>query len=158
MSYVSGAVQPESECIMCDIGASTDDGAQHVIYRGDTVFAVLNLFPYNTAHTLIVPYEHIGDFPLLPAEVNVEMWTTTQRIVGALGREYRPDGFNIGMNLGRVAGAGIPEHLHVHVVPRWGGDTNFMPVTADTKVLPESLDQTWERLRAAFQGQRRVKS
>jgi ATP adenylyltransferase len=150
MSYVTGAEQPAAECVMCAIAASPDDRAQHVLHRGDTVFVALNLFPYNTAHTLIAPYEHVGDFAVLSADVNTEMWTTTQRLVAAIDREYRPDGFNIGMNLGRVAGAGIPDHLHVHVVPRWGGDTNFMPVTADTKVLPESLDQTWERLRGAL--------
>lgn len=150
---MTGSVQSASACVMCDLAASADDRAQHVVHRGDTVFAVLNVFPYNTAHTLVVPYAHLGDFALLPAEVSAELWATTQRIVAALDREYQPDGFNIGMNIGRVAGAGIPDHLHVHVVPRWGGDTNFMPVTADTKVLPESLEQTWERLRGALGAQ-----
>ena len=147
---MTGSVQPTSDCVMCDIAASTDDRSKLVIDRGRSVLAVLNLFPYNTAHTLIVPYQHSGDFRLLRSDVNAEMWALTQRIVGLLEKEYRPEGFNIGMNLGRVAGAGIPDHLHVHVVPRWAGDTNFMPVTAETKVLPESLEQTWERLRAAL--------
>jgi ATP adenylyltransferase len=138
---------------MCDLARSTDDRVSYVVYRGDSVFAALNLYPYNTAHTLIVPYEHIGDFTVLETEVNTEMWTLTQRMVSVLRNEYRPDGFNIGMNLGREAGAGIPDHLHVHIVPRWSGDTNFMPVTADTKVLPESLERTWERLRAALSAQ-----
>jgi ATP adenylyltransferase len=151
MSYVSGTVESTSDCVLCDIAASTNDREQLVLLREDNVFAVLNLFPYNTAHTLIVPYEHNGDLTRLPAEVNAEMWQTAQRILGAIDGEYHPEGFNIGMNLGRVAGAGIPDHLHVHVVPRWGGDTNFMPVTADTKVLPESLEQTWERLRGALE-------
>ena len=155
---MSGTMQPMSGCVMCDLAGSTDDRGHLVVHRGDSVFAALNLYPYNTAHTLIVPYEHIGDFTLLKREVNIEMWALTQRIVRALENEYRPDGFNIGMNLGRVAGAGIPDHLHVHVVPRWGGDTNFMPVTADTKVLPESLDRTWERLRAALSDDRPAQS
>jgi ATP adenylyltransferase len=151
MSYVSGTAEPTSDCVMCDIAASTNDRERLVLLRGETVFAVLNLFPYNTAHTLVVPYEHCGDLTRLPAETSTEMWLTAQRLVAALQREYHPEGFNLGMNLGRVAGAGIPDHVHVHVVPRWGGDTNFMPVTADTKVLPESLDQTWERVRRGLQ-------
>jgi ATP adenylyltransferase len=153
MTYVTSTERPTSGCVMCDIAAAPDDRARYVIHRGQAVLAVLNMYPYNTAHTLIVPYQHLGDLTRLPSDAHAELWTTTQRIVGVLANEYRPDGFNVGMNLGRVAGAGIPDHLHVHVVPRWGGDTNFMPVTAETKVLPESLEQTWERLTAALRAE-----
>jgi ATP adenylyltransferase len=152
MSYVSGSAEPEPGCVLCGIGAAADDREKLVLLRGERSFAVLNLFPYNTAHALIVPYGHGGDLAGLPSETSIEMWQTTQRLVDVIGQEYRPDGFNVGMNLGRVAGAGIPDHLHIHIVPRWNGDTNFMPVTAETKVLPESLEQTWERVTRALSG------
>jgi ATP adenylyltransferase len=113
---------------------------------------MLNLYPYNTGHVMAAPYEHTADFANLLPETGTEMLQLTQEAVGALKQEYQPDGFNIGMNLGRVSGAGVPDHLHVHVVPRWNGDTNFMPVTADTKVMPETLDKTYERLRRAMKG------
>ena len=150
MQYVSAAGVAPSECLFCELPKGDDDAANLVVHRGARTFALLNLFPYNSGHTMIAPYLHTGDLVALPAEVGTEMLELTQRVVGALAAEYRPDGFNVGMNLGRVAGAGIPDHLHVHVVPRWNGDTNFMPVTAETKVLPEHLDQTYQRLRRAL--------
>jgi ATP adenylyltransferase len=150
MSYVTGSSEPTSDCVLCAMARSTNDRDSLVLHRGATVFTVLNLYPYNTAHTLVVPYEHVGDLTRLPPETSIEMWQTVERMVDVIGEEYRPEGFNVGMNLGRVAGAGIPDHLHVHVVPRWGGDTNFMPITADTKVLPETVEQTWERLTGAI--------
>ncbi|MFN0072647.1 MAG: HIT family protein [Chloroflexota bacterium] len=150
MSYVSGAAEPVSDCVMCDIAASSDDRERLVLVRGLHAFAVLNLFPYNTAHTLVLPYAHGGELSLVSPETGLELWQLTQRLVATIQQEYSPDGFNVGMNLGRVAGAGIPDHLHLHIVPRWGGDTNFMPVTAETKVLPEALEQTWTRLHTAL--------
>ena len=134
-------------CFLCARPSEDRDEENLILYRGPRAFLILNLFPYNTAHTLIAPYAHLGDYGALDADTAVELTTLTQRLVRVLSDEYRPDGFNVGMNLGRPAGAGVPDHLHVHVVPRWGGDTNFMAVTADTKVLPESLDQTYARLR-----------
>jgi ATP adenylyltransferase len=139
-------------CFLCAKGG--DDAARDrenlIVYRDALAFVVLNLYPYNSGHVLVAPYAHVGDFTALPAEIGHALFDLTQRTVAALQEEYRPDAFNVGINLGRTAGAGVPDHLHVHVVPRWDGDTNFMPVLANTKVLPEALDQTWERLRRHF--------
>lgn len=149
MSYVTGA-DSAAGCFLCDRPAEGPerDTDNLILVRGVRVFALLNLYPYNTAHTLIAPYTHHGDFGTLDGETAAELMTLTQRLVRVLHAEYRPDGFNIGMNLGRAAGAGVPDHLHLHIVPRWGGDTNFMPVTAGVKVIPEALDHTYARLRA----------
>ena len=135
---------------MCAGPADTDDQHHFIVYRAERTFVILNLYPYNNGHLLVAPYAHTGDLASLEPEIAAELMHTTQRSVGALSRVYHPDAFNVGMNLGKTAGAGVPDHLHVHVVPRWNGDTNFMPVLADTKVLPETLDQTYERLRRAF--------
>jgi ATP adenylyltransferase len=125
----------------------TRDPENLVLERAERAFLLLNLYPYNTAHALVAPYLHTADLANLPAEVGADLFALVQRTVGVIAAEYQPAGFNIGMNLGRVAGAGVPDHLHLHVVPRWHGDANFMPLTADTKVMPETLDQTYERLR-----------
>ncbi len=148
----TGGREQEPECFLCAKGG--DDAARDrenlIVYRGALAFVVLNLYPYNSGHALVAPYAHVGDFTALPAEIGHALFDLTQRTVAALQQEYRPDAFNVGINLGRTAGAGVPDHLHVHVVPRWDGDTSFMPVLANTKVLPEALDQTWERLRRHF--------
>lgn len=147
MQYVSTA-DSASGCFLCDKPREHRDSENLIVARGQCVYAVLNLFPYNTAHTLVAPYAHAGDFGQLEADTAAELMVLTQRVVRALSDEYRPEGFNIGLNLGRVAGAGMPDHLHVHIVPRWGGDTNFMAVTGDTKVIPEGLERTYARLSA----------
>ena len=118
-----------------------------IVARGKTVFAVLNRFPYNTGHVLILPYRHLGDLSDLAAAELSEIGQFCQRSVVALKAAYRPTGFNLGANLGSAAGAGIPGHLHYHVVPRFAGDTNFMPILGQTKVLPEELPATVEKLR-----------
>jgi ATP adenylyltransferase len=110
----------------------------------------MNLYPYNNGHLLVAPYLHHGDLATLEQSIAADVMALTQRSVDALQRAYRPDAFNVGMNLGKAAGAGVPEHLHVHVVPRWNGDTSFMPVVGDTKVLPETLEETYERLLPIF--------
>jgi ATP adenylyltransferase len=147
MEFVTKA-DSATGCFLCDKPAENRDAENLILLRGERVFAVLNLYPYNSAHTLIAPFGHRGDFGTLDSITSEELMAMTQRVVRALTEEYRPEGFNIGMNLGRAAGAGVPDHLHVHVVPRWASDTNFMPVTADTKVLPETLDRTYARLHA----------
>jgi ATP adenylyltransferase len=151
MAFVGGG-EPVG-CIFCAKTAESNDEENLILYRGERAFVLLNLYPYNSGHLMVAPYLHTGDLAGLPADVGAEVLSLTQRAVAALTAEYRPDGFNIGMNLGKIAGAGIPDHLHVHVVPRWGGDTNFMPVTAETKVLPETLDQTYRRLRPRLEAQ-----
>jgi ATP adenylyltransferase len=147
MEFVSKAASVTG-CFLCATSAENRDAENLILLRGERVFAVLNLYPYNTAHTMVAPYAHRGDFGALDSATATELTAMTQRIIRLLQEEYRPDGFNVGMNLGRAAGAGVPDHLHIHIVPRWAGDTNFMPVTGGTKVLPETLDRTYTRLHA----------
>jgi ATP adenylyltransferase len=136
-------------CIFCEKARLPveRDRESLVVLRGERNFVILNLYPYNSAHLMVVPYSHTADLPGLDGETAGEMMALAQRMVRAIGEEYGPEGFNLGMNLGRVAGAGVADHLHLHVVPRWAGDTNFMPVVGSTKVMPELLERTWERLR-----------
>lgn len=152
MQYVASADREPAGCLFCELAGRQDDEANLVVKRGRRALVVLNLYPYNTGHAMIAPYEHTADFPSLAPETGAEVLSLCQEVVGALAAEYRPDGFNLGMNLGRVAGAGVPDHLHVHVVPRWSGDSNFMAITADTKVMPETLDQTYARVKRALGG------
>lgn len=133
------------------IAQSNEDEANLVVARDRSCFALLNRYPYNGGHLMVVPYRQVAELGDLTLEELTDLMRLTQRCVAALKRVMNPDGFNIGLNLGRAAGAGIEDHLHLHVVPRWVGDTNFMPVLADTKVLPEALNETAARLRAALQ-------
>ncbi|MBI3974643.1 MAG: HIT domain-containing protein [Chloroflexi bacterium] len=149
MAYVGGSGS-RSECFLCEKAAEAKDQENLIVHRARLGFIVLNLYPYNSGHLLVAPYVHAGDLTALAPEVGHALFDLTQRAVAALQQEYQPEGFNVGMNLGRPAGAGLPDHLHIHVVPRWNGDTNFMPVVGQTKVLPETLDRTWERLRPHF--------
>ncbi len=137
-------------CFLCQKPAEESDEENLVLYRGGLAYVVMNLYPYNSGHLLIAPYAHINDLGQADPDVASELMVLTQRCVRASAAVYRPDGFNVGMNLGAAAGAGEPGHLHVHVVPRWAGDTSFMPVLADTKTLPETLAQTYARLKPAF--------
>jgi ATP adenylyltransferase len=145
--------QPAMEstnCVFCDRVRlpESHDRASLILLRAEHSFVILNLYPYNSAHLMIVPYRHTADFLGLEPAMLAEMISLAQRMVGAIGDEYHPQGFNLGMNLGRVAGAGVADHLHLHVVPRWAGDTNFMPIVGATKVMPELLETTYDRLRA----------
>jgi ATP adenylyltransferase len=139
-------------CFLCNALAAdpSQDREQLVLFRGERAFVLMNKYPYNSGHLLIAPNHHLHDFARLDADTLLDLSLLTQRGVGVLERVYQPDAFNVGMNLGRAAGAGLPEHLHAHVVPRWNGDTNFMPIVADTKVLPETLEQTYDRLAPAM--------
>jgi ATP adenylyltransferase len=136
-------------CVFCDrIRLSPDhDRSNLILLRAERNFAILNLYPYNSAHLMLVPYEHTADFAGLHAETVAEMMALAQRMLAAIKEEYAPEGFNLGMNLGRIAGAGVADHVHMHVVPRWAGDTNFMPVVGATKVMPELLETTYDRLK-----------
>lgn len=125
-----------------------DDKAVYILYRGETVYLVLNKFPYNAGHLLAIPYREVGALADLERDERAELMDMIIRGQDILQKALNPDGFNVGFNLGRAAGAGIPSHLHAHIVPRWNGDHNFMPVVSDTRVLPESLDSMWERLRS----------
>ncbi len=122
------------------------DKENYVLYRGPTCFVLLNLFPYTNGHLMIAPYQHVDSIELVDGDSLHEMSALTQASVAALKRALSPAGFNIGMNLGKVAGAGVPDHIHIHVVPRWQGDANFMSVLAETRLIPETLDETYEKL------------
>ena len=126
------------------------DRAANIVLRGRSCYICLNAYPYTSGHVMIVPQAHEGSLGALAAETAQEMMALAQRSVRALERAYSPDGTNLGLNLGKAAGAGVADHLHMHVLPRWFGDTNFMTVTSETRVLPEILEQSWQRLRAVF--------
>jgi diadenosine tetraphosphate (Ap4A) HIT family hydrolase len=126
------------------------DEETFVVWRGATCFAILNAFPYTSGHLLVMPYREVGELANLTADEHAELWAGARAAVAALHAAYRPDGINLGMNLGRTAGAGIPGHLHIHVLPRWNGDTNFMTTAAGVRVMPEALADTWAKLRAAW--------
>lgn len=142
--YVEGGA-PEG-CIFCAKVNARDDEKQHLLRRGKTCFSMLNKFPYNGGHLMVAPFRHVGGLDGLDAGELAELMTMVRDSVALLKRTLNPDGFNIGINLGRAAGAGVEDHVHVHVVPRWNGDTNFMPVTAGTKVISHALDEMYARL------------
>ena len=152
MTYVT-AEKPKG-CIFCDKPAAGDDAANHIVWRGEKVFVLLNTFPYNNGHMMVTPFAHIADFEILPTDTLAEMMALCQDAVKALKRDFNPDGINVGLNLGAAAGAGVKDHLHVHIVPRWMGDTNFMSVIADVRVIPQSLDRAYDLLHGAFAGLR----
>ena len=148
MEQVTDGKQPE--CIFCDALAKNDDAATLIVHRGTKAFVILNRFPYTSGHVMIVPYAHVAELNLCDAAALNEMMQYAQRVEAALRTNYKPDGMNLGMNLGRAAGAGVAGHLHLHVLPRWMGDTNFMTVTGETRVHPEDLRTTYERLQKAL--------
>jgi ATP adenylyltransferase len=151
LAYVKDASKDiEEECIFCAKPAAGDDEASLIVHRGERCFAMLNLFPYTNGHLMVAPFEHVGRIQDLPRETTAEMMALAQTVMSRLEDVYSPHGFNVGFNQGRVAGAGVEHHIHLHVVPRWGGDTNFMPVIADTKVMPQTLEQSYEALKGAF--------
>jgi ATP adenylyltransferase len=151
MAYIKGEGKgaDDSDCPFCDIpGLADEEGL--VVARGEVCFVVLNLYPYNSGHLMVVPYRHVSAYDDLTADETGELATLTQRALRAIRHASGAQGFNVGMNLGSVAGAGIAAHLHQHVVPRWGGDTNFMPVVGRTKVLPQLLPETRNLLAQAW--------
>jgi ATP adenylyltransferase len=152
LKYVT-AEKPQG-CIFCDKPQAGDDAANHIIWRGERTFALLNAYPYNNGHMMVTPYAHIAHLEDVPTETIAELMSLCQLAVRALKRDFHPDGVNMGLNLGAAAGAGVKDHLHIHVVPRWAGDTNFMPVTADVRVIPQSLDDSYRLLREAFEALR----
>ena len=138
-----------NECIFCAKPALDDESAL-IVRRGDRCFVMLNAFPYTSGHVMVAPYEHTADLAALDEATALELTTLTQESIRAIRLSYSPEGFNVGANLGTVAGAGVADHLHFHVVPRWEGDTNFMSVIGDVRVLPEGLEDTQRRLKEAF--------
>jgi ATP adenylyltransferase len=138
------------ECVFCRAAASGHDQDNLVVYRGQSNFVMLNLYPYSTGHVMVVPYQHVDNLQEAAQGTLEELILLVREAQRHLGEIYRAPGFNLGMNLGESAGAGIAEHIHMHVLPRWPGDTNFMTTVAETRVLPEDLASTWQKLRAAF--------
>lgn len=155
-SYVSSIGSPDDEAgqegsvFTKILRSGLSDDEAHILHRGALVFAILNAFPYGTGHTLILPYREVADLEELDPAEATELWATVTDAVRAAKAAYRPDGVNVGVNLGRPAGGSVSEHLHVHVVPRWTGDANFMTAVANTRTLPEPLDETARKLRAAW--------
>jgi ATP adenylyltransferase len=145
----AGDAQATEGCIFDDKpkGDPAQDAEQLILHRGKLSFVMMNLYPYNSGHLLIAPYQHVGSLVDLPAETVADMMSLIQRCETAIRQALNPDGFNLGANIGRVAGAGFPDHIHFHLVPRWNGDTNFMPIIADVKVMPEFLEQTYAKIK-----------
>jgi ATP adenylyltransferase len=140
----------EDGCIFCAAVAANEDSRTHIIFRGKKNFIILNRYPYTTGHVMVVPYAHIGDLQAADAATLGEMMQLAQKIQAAIEATYHPQGYNLGMNLGRAAGAGVEGHIHLHVLPRWAGDSNFMTTVAETRVEPEVLDTTFEKLHKAI--------
>ncbi|AFL94461.1 hypothetical protein containing Histidine triad-like motif [Thermococcus cleftensis] len=137
-------------CIFCDFPRENRDRERLILYRGKYSFVIMNNYPYNPGHVMVAPYRHVANWEELTEEELLEIMKLTQLMIRAIKKVMSPHGFNLGVNLGRVAGAGIDDHVHLHIVPRWNGDTNFMPVIADTKVIPESLEEAYDELKRAI--------
>ena len=148
MEEVTSGKQPE--CFFCDAVAGSQDEETLLVYRGKKVFVILNRYPYTSGHVMVVPYAHVAELNLCEPEALEEMMTLAQRVEKAFKTNYKPDGMNLGMNLGKAAGAGVAGHLHLHVLPRWMGDSNFMTVTGETRVHPEDLKTTYGKLKRAL--------
>jgi ATP adenylyltransferase len=152
LEYIKAARGDDAdECIFCTKPALGDDEEALIPERGERCFVILNAFPYNSGHLMVAPFQHGGELEDVDEQTLLELMTLTQRSMRALAGAYGPEGYNIGLNQGRIAGAGMADHVHIHVVPRWSGDTNFMPVLADARVVNQSLGESFATLRDAFQ-------
>lgn len=152
MAWIGAAKAPRAGCIFCDAWSTDDDRGHLVLTRTTHAFLILNAYPYAPGHLMVALKRHLGAVTEPHVEELADAMALVQRGVVVLGAEYRPDGYNIGLNQGSAAGAGIADHLHIHVVPRWNGDANFMATVGDVRVLPETLERTWERLRSRLDG------
>jgi ATP adenylyltransferase len=150
MSYIQKH-KNESGCVFCQAQAVADGTENLVLFRGQRAFVILNRYPYTSGHLMVVPYLHEASLESLDAETRAELLELANRIMKMLDREYHAQGYNVGINIGEAAGAGITDHIHLHVVPRWSGDTNFMSSLGETRVLPETLEDTYLRMKSAWQ-------
>jgi len=148
-TYITGATAP-GDCLFCGLLQAKDDEKTLIVHRAKYCFVVLNAFPYTSGHVMVVPYEHLDELSKLSQPAAQEMMALTQRLEGILRKLYRPDGINLGMNVGKAAGAGVAGHIHMHVLPRWFGDVNFMSAVGETRVIPEDLQTTYQKLRSGF--------
>lgn len=149
-TYVTAA-DKVSGCIFCDLPKAGDDRKTHIVYRAQHCYIVLNAYPYNSGHVMVVPFAHLDELQKLPVETAREMMDLCQKMEHVLRQLYKPDGLNLGMNLGKAAGAGVAGHVHMHVLPRWVADSNFISVVAETRILPESLETSYERIKATLE-------
>jgi ATP adenylyltransferase len=149
LRYVKNA-KTSSECVFCAKPGAGDDRENLIVHRGERAFVILNLFPYTNGHRMVAPFEHVGRLQDVDPDVVAEMMDLAKQAMSRLETVYDPEGFNIGVNQGRVAGAGVEGHIHLHVVPRWAGDNNYMPVLADTRVMPQSLEESYDALEGGF--------
>ncbi len=149
MAYLRGDEPLPEGCLFC-VKPRSEDAEAHIVHRGPLCYVILNRYPYNNGHLMIAPYEHVATLEDLGSEALAEMMALTQVSLRVLREAYSPEGFNLGMNIGEVAGAGVAGHIHLHIVPRWGGDTNYMTVVSHTRTIPEWLDETYRRLRPLF--------
>jgi ATP adenylyltransferase len=150
MAFIAPETPPPQECIFCAQPAAHRDENFYILHRGEHCFMMLNLYPYNSGHLMIAPFQHVGNIEELDTPTLSELMSQAQLALRALRMALHPEGFNMGINQGKVAGAGFADHVHFHIVPRWNGDTNFMPVLADIKVMPEHLDNTYQKIKAAL--------
>jgi ATP adenylyltransferase len=148
-AYVS-SMEKTPTCVFCDAVNAGDDAKTRIVYRRQHCFVILNTFPYTPGHVMIVPYAHLDELQKLPSEAANEMMALSQRMESVLRELYHPDGINLGMNIGKAAGAGIAGHIHMHVLPRWVADANFVSVVCETRVIPETLDETYARIKRAL--------
>ena len=149
MAYICGQEKCDG-CVFCRMAAEDEqlDAKNYIVYRGERIFSVLNLYPYNNGHLLVLPYDHVATLEDVPAAAQADMMRMAGYLVALMRDLTAPSGFNLGMNIGKAAGAGIDDHIHLHIVPRWQGDTNFMPVVARARVIPEWLDDTYAKIRS----------
>lgn len=150
IAYILG--EKEGACLFCRVAAEDNDVRNLVLHRGEHAFVIMNLYPYNSGHLMVAPYEHISELELLKPEAAAEVMFLTQKCVSVLKQTMQPHALNTGLNLGEIAGSSIKEHLHMHIVPRWQGDNNFMPVIADMHVVPQALEETYQLLAPGFSG------
>ena len=151
LSYIQSNPEKKSNCIFCDKLACANDRDELILFRGEHAFLMMNLYPYNNGHLLVAPYAHLSSLEELPAHASADLMLVITKGLSALRRAVNPHGFNVGANLGEAAGAGVAGHVHFHIVPRWSADTNFVTVTGGTRVIPESLEATYDRLLLALQ-------
>ncbi len=149
-AYVTSA-SGATGCIFCDLPKLVDDQKARIVHRGKHCFIILNTFPYTPGHSMIVPYAHLDELRNLPTDAAQEMMALSQKMEDVLRKLYKPDGVNLGMNIGKAAGAGVAGHIHMHILPRWVADGNFMTVVGETRVLPETLEMTWARIKGALE-------
>jgi ATP adenylyltransferase len=145
-AYVAG-IDKTPGCVFCDLPKAGDDAKTHIVHRGQHCYVVLNRYPYTPGHLMVVPFAHLGELQALSVVAAYEMMEITRKMEGTLRHLYKPDGLNLGMNIGKAAGAGVAGHIHMHILPRWFADSNFVSVVGETRVLPESLEETYQRIR-----------